>query len=74
MRHMRLTHPSLDFWIDVRLRKSEGRWLAVADLAGSPELGTGSTAADALRHALTPFPSHLRDELTASAVLQGPWK
>jgi hypothetical protein len=28
--HLRLTHPALDFWIDVRLRQLNGRWLAVA--------------------------------------------
>lgn len=33
MRVLRLTHPALDFWIDVRLRQFDGRWLAVAELA-----------------------------------------
>ena len=36
MQHLRLTHPELDFWIDVRLREFDGRWLAVADFADSP--------------------------------------
>ncbi len=31
---MRLTHPDLDFYVDVRLTPFEGRWLATADLAG----------------------------------------
>ena len=34
---LRLTHPAIDFWIDVRLRQFEGSWLAVADLASTPE-------------------------------------
>ena len=29
MRRLRLVHPDLDFWIDVRLRQFDGRWLAV---------------------------------------------
>jgi hypothetical protein len=27
MHHLRLTHPDLDFWIDVRVREFDGRWL-----------------------------------------------
>ena len=30
---LRLTHPAIDFWVDVRLRRVGGAWLAVADLA-----------------------------------------
>ena len=33
MTNLRLTHPNLGFWIDVRLREFDGRWLAVADVA-----------------------------------------
>jgi hypothetical protein len=51
VQHVRLTHPALDFWIDVRLREFDGRWLAVADVADAPELGIGKTAAEALRGA-----------------------
>ena len=40
MQHLRFTHPELDFWVDVRLREFDGRWLAVADLAGEPDIGT----------------------------------
>lgn len=72
MPHMRLTHPALDFWIDVRLRQVDGRWLAVADLAGTPELGTGDTAEQALRGALAPFGPKLRDDLVAGARQLGP--
>ena len=47
MQDPRLTHPALDFWIDVRLREFEGRWLAVADLADTPQVGSGDTPAEA---------------------------
>lgn len=67
MQRMRLTHPTLDFWIDVRLRQFDGRWLAVADLAGTPELGTGGNPEQALRGALAPFGPKLRDGLIARA-------
>jgi hypothetical protein len=35
----RLRAPGLDFYVDVRLRGFEGRWVAVADIAGDQELG-----------------------------------
>jgi hypothetical protein len=34
-RTLRLTHPALDFYVDVKLREyPDGKWLAVADIAG----------------------------------------
>jgi hypothetical protein len=42
MIELRLTHPALDFWVDVRLFQSEDRWLAVADLASTPEVAVAS--------------------------------
>jgi hypothetical protein len=41
MRQVRLTHRDLDSWVDVRRGEWDGRWLAVADLAGEPDIGTG---------------------------------
>jgi hypothetical protein len=32
IQHRRLTHPEFGFWVDVRLREFDGRWLAVADI------------------------------------------
>ncbi len=52
MTHLRLTHPDLDFWIDVRLREFDGRWLAVAHLADEPVLGMGESTAGAPAGAL----------------------
>lgn len=72
MQRLRLTHPRLEFWIDVRLREFDGRWLAVADLADTPEVGSGGSPADALRDALALFGTKLRDELVARAAFPGP--
>jgi hypothetical protein len=44
----RLKSPSLDFYVDLRLRHFDGRWMAVADIAGDKEMGLGRTARDAL--------------------------
>ena len=38
----RLTDPELVFWVDVRLRKFGGAWLATADLAGTPDVGVST--------------------------------
>jgi len=67
VQNLRLTHPALDFWIDVRLREFDGHWLAVADLADTPEVGVGGTPAEALRGAMEPFRRALREELVAGA-------
>lgn len=42
MQHLRLTHSELDFWIDVRLREWDGKWLAGADLADEPDPQAGA--------------------------------
>jgi hypothetical protein len=65
--HLRLTHPDLDFWIDVRVREFDGRWLAVADLADVPEVGTGDTAREAVRGALRVLGPRLAATLSRSA-------
>ncbi len=67
MHHLRLTHPDFDFWIDVRLREFDGRWLAVADLDDTPEVGMGLTPEEALRGALAAFGPGLADQLVARA-------
>ncbi len=63
MTHLRLTHPDLDFWIDVRLREFDGRWLAVADLADEPDIGVRESAAEALRGALASLGDGLAADL-----------
>lgn len=51
---LRLTHPAIDFWVDVRLLESEGRWLAVADLASTPEVAVAARPDLAVLLALWP--------------------
>jgi hypothetical protein len=65
--NFRLTAPSLDFWVDVRLRGYGERWMAVADIAGESEVGLGVTPQAALAGSLAP----LGDE-AASAFLADP--
>ncbi len=72
VQHPRLTHPELDFWINGRLREFNGRWFAVADLADTPEIGTGETPEEALRNSPAPFGSDLAGQLVANAGLQHP--
>ena len=70
MRRLRLTHPALDFWIDVRVRQLNGRWLAVADLAGEPDVGLSFAPNEALWDALSSFRLVLRADLLDDAERQ----
>lgn len=72
LRHLRLTHPELDFWVDVRLREFGGGWLAVADLAGEPDVGTGEDPREAIRDALTSLGDRFSQDLAASAQIDRP--
>ena len=63
MQPLRLTHPDLDFWVDVRLREFDGRWLAVADLADEPDVGTGMEPREALHETLMSLGPRLASEL-----------
>jgi hypothetical protein len=53
------------FWVDVRLREINGRWIASADTPDGASLGLGLELADALREALRPFDGVV-EELMAS--------
>ena len=53
------------FWVDVRLREINGRWIASADTVAGPSLGLGKGAVEAIEHALQPFEG-IVDELIAS--------
>jgi hypothetical protein len=53
------------FWVDVRLREMNGRWIASADTPGGPNLGLGLGAMQAIEGALEPFHG-IVDELMAS--------
>jgi len=60
---LRLTHAELEFWVDVRLREFDDKWLAVADLADEPDAGTGVEP----REALMALGCRLATELAAGA-------
>jgi hypothetical protein len=53
------------FWVDVRLREINGRWVASADTPDGPSLGLGLGAIEAIEGALKPFDG-IVDELMAS--------
>ena len=53
--------------VDIRLRELDGRWMAVADFGGDPEVGIGSTARDALAASLATL-----GRRTAAAVMANP--
>ena len=66
--HLRLTHPDLDFWIDVRVREFDRRRLAIANLAEQPEIGMGDTVEAALNGAPAVIGPRRSEELRASAL------
>jgi hypothetical protein len=68
---LRLTHPALDFWIDVRLRRFGDTWLAVADLASAPEVAVAARPDLALLLALWPLGPAVAKRLAARATLPG---
>jgi hypothetical protein len=66
---LRLTHPAINFWVDVRLLRSDGRWLAVADLASTPEVAVASRPDLAVFLALWPLGPALARRMTARAAI-----
>jgi hypothetical protein len=67
MIELRLTHPAIDFWVDVRLRRFGNSWLAVADLASTPEPAVASRPDLALLLALWPLGPAMASRLVARA-------
>ena len=53
--------------VGIKLRQLDGRWLAVADFGGQPEVGIGPTPRAALVAALATLP-----ERTATALMADP--
>jgi hypothetical protein len=60
------------FWVDVRLRDINGRWIASADTPAGPSLGLGFGAIEAIEGALQPFEG-IVDELVASISKDSPF-
>ena len=56
---------------DVRLRQLDGRWLAVADFGGDPEVGIGPTPRAALVAAFGTLPERAATALMADPELFG---
>jgi hypothetical protein len=67
---LRLTHPAIDFWVDLRLRRIGDSWLAVADLASTPEVAAASRPDLAVLLALWPLGPALARRLTVRAALR----
>lgn len=78
--NFRIGAPALDFYVDVRLRNfgdpqavegSDGRWLAVADIAGEHEIGLGSSPRGALLASLSSLGAQATAALLADPQLIG---
>jgi hypothetical protein len=67
MTHLRLTDPVLPFWVDVQLSTIAGCSMAVADLAGTPEVGLHQRPDVALLLALWPLGPEAAQRLARSA-------
>ena len=63
----RLSCEDLGLDVEIRLRELEGRWLAVADFGGEPEVGIGATPRAALTASLATL-----GERTAAALMADP--
>ena len=65
---LHLSHPRLDFWVDVRHRRLEGRWLATADLGKErPDVGSAGSRVEAIHAALRSLGEPYASDMAASA-------
>ena len=67
----RLSSPELGIDIEVRLRELDGRWLAVAEFDGDPEVGIGATPRAALAASLATLSDRAAGALMADPALFG---
>lgn len=67
----RLASEELGLDVEIRLRQLNGRWLAVAEFGGEPEVGIGATARSALAAALATFGERAAAILMADPQLFG---
>jgi hypothetical protein len=67
----RLASEELGIDVEIRLRQLDGRWLAVADYDGDPEVGIGATPRTALAAALTTLGERATAVLMADPQLFG---
>lgn len=69
---VRLSAPSLDFWVDVTLRSFGERWIATANIGGEVEIGLGTSARQALAASLASLGERARSVLLADTALLAP--
>ena len=67
----RLVSEELGLDLEIRLRQLDGRWLAVADFGGEPEVGIGATPRVALAAALATLGERAAAILMADPQLLG---
>ena len=67
----RLTSPEFGIEVEVRLRELDGRWLAVAEFDGDPEVGIGATPRAALAASLATLGHRAAATLMADPALFG---
>jgi hypothetical protein len=67
----RLSSEELGLDLEIRLRQLDGRWLAVADFGGQPEVGIGATPRVALAAALATLGERAAAILMADPQLLG---
>ena len=65
----RLTSTELGLDVAIRLRQLDGRWLAVADFGGEPEVGIGASPRTALAAALATLGTRAAATLMADPQL-----
>lgn len=66
-----LASAELGLEVEIRLRQLDGRWLAVADFGGEPEVGIGATPRAALAASLATLPKRAAAVLMADPQLLG---
>jgi hypothetical protein len=66
-----LTSDQLGIEVEIRLRQLDGRWLAVAEVEGDPEVGIGPTPRAALAAALATLGERAAAVLLADPQLLG---
>ena len=66
MREFHLTHPKLDFYVDVTVHERDRRFMATADLGeDSRDVGVGDTPQEAVREALRSLGEPYASEMAA---------
>ena len=66
-----LASADLGIDVEIRLRQLDGRWLAVADFDGDPEVGIGATPRAALEASLATLGKRTATILMADPALLG---